>query len=261
MTGAKRIAVCWGTLLACHLTGLGVAGDDTMQETWDAATMTDLIDWYDFFQADSSHGSLLLADAAKRCWIEMACERILASPRKTEYIVLQSEHLSLSPARLLALCRGDPTVFPGGDPAASLDTASQAVWYTHGHTEVVGGRVGGNVIVEGLWLRAHALRPTAVLEANDSVALSLRLLLTEQFRVVSLKGLAEFVSRGGDVSELSVRDVRPFLTIFPGDDYMKFSFSPLATRYLSPVDILVAAGRPISRRGDEVRRLSEDVFE
>jgi hypothetical protein len=223
--------------------------------------MADLVGWYEYFDGDSSHVSILLADAAKRCWIELACEQVLAAPPSSAAVIEASDHLALSTSRLLSLRKADTSDFPGGDPSVSLALAAQAVWHTHGYTNVVDGILGWGVLLNVLRGEGDSLRPTAVLDANDAVALALRLLVTEQHRVVAFKGLAEFVSRGGDITALSPRDMRPFQKVFPGNDGMEFSFSPLGTRYLTPADLLQAAGRSTDRRKGPPHRLSDDVFE
>lgn len=219
-----------------------------------------LVEWYGFFSKDTSTPGLLLADAAKRHFLEILGSQMIANPKRCTELLAESGRTAVSVSSILYLRKPGPLPFTEENMNSSLDIASQAVWYSHGYTNRIDGTYGYGDVVASLMRDHRDLTPSSVLKTDDRVALTLRLLRTERFRVICLAGLAEFLLRGGKIETLSPRDMRPFRQVFPGNDWMLYSFPPTATRFLTPSDILSAAGRPLGRPTSGSDRLSADAF-
>lgn len=202
------------------------------------------IEYYEYFNRDASIPSLLLADSMKRCFLFYASEKMLSATNHEiiRHLQDQASGMELSPQIFLGLRGQGPRLETDREAEASLLNASQAVWFSHGYTNRVDGYYG----LSELYGRLNAsldLPSSSILENGDRVALGVRLLNTEQLRSVAYQGLAEFLSRGGKIDEVSLSDVSSFYSVIPLDESMKFNFPPLAKKFLTPADVLVAAGR------------------
>ena len=203
-----------------------------------------LVDFYDYFSQDLSIPSLLLADDVKRFFIEHASEQMLSTTNRTVITRLcaESSDMKLQPRIFLSL-RGDgPQANEIEKPAASLLNASQSVWFSHGFTNRVDGYYGLSDLYGRLGSNRD-LPSSEILKARDRVAMAVRLLNTEQLRAVAFQGLAEFLLRGGEPRDISLSNVSSFYQVIPFNECMQFNFPPLAKKFLTPADVLVAAGR------------------
>lgn len=203
-----------------------------------------LIEYYEYFNRDASIPSLVLADSMKRCFLSYASEQMLSSTDRESIRHLQDQAagMELSPQVFFGLRGEGSRLETDREATSTLLDASQAVWFSHGYTNRVDGYYG----LSELYGRLDAsfdLPSSSILENGDRVALGVRLLNTEQLRSVAYQGLAEFLSRGGKIDEISLSNVSTFYSVIPLDECMKFNFPPLAKKFLTPADVLVAAGR------------------
>lgn len=203
-----------------------------------------LVDFYGYFRQDGSIPSLLLADDVKRAFIEYASVQMLSASNRavTARLRAESSDMELQPRTLLGLRSDGPKPNEIRNPAASLLNASQSVWFSHGFTNRVDGYYGLSELYGRLGSNRD-MPSSEILKTGDRVALAVRLLNTEQLRAVAFQGLAEFLLRGGELRDISLSDVSSFYQVLPLDECMQFSFPPLAKKFLTPADVLVAAGR------------------
>ena len=200
--------------------------------------------WYSRLEQSRSYDAILLRDVLKRSFLEYAVARLAGGEQGASDADVLNE-MALSANDLYALQEPSAIVRTDG---GSLREASSAVWASFGYTNVVDGYVGlGDILrMQG---NHQAMATTSLMSDPNNVLLALRILNTEQLRVCGYNLMSKFLSKGGDLDQVSVTNASSFYQVLPLKECAQIRFDALAKHRVGPGDILLLLGR-LGRQAD-----------
>ena len=194
--------------------------------------------WYSHLEQSHSYDAILLRDILKRSFLEYAVARLVGGEQGASDADMLNE-MALSANDLYALQEPSAMIRTDG---ASLREASSAVWASFGYTNVVDGYVGlGDILL--MQANHQAMATTSLMSDPNNILLALRILNTEQLRVCGYNLLSRFLSKGGNIEQVSVRDASSFYQVLSLKECAQIRFDALAKHRVGPGDILLLLGK------------------